>query len=85
MERLRRRSGDPATMTKLLEEAFSLARQLSDEEQDVLAARIITELTDDDDFDRRIAATIDQLDWLIEEATAEFRSGHTEELDPERL
>lgn len=72
-------------MTKLLEEAFTLARQLTDKEQNELAARLITELTEDDDFDRKIAATVDQLDWLIEEAKAEFRSGRTEALDPDRL
>ncbi|MGH2588444.1 MAG: hypothetical protein ACRDJE_26280 [Dehalococcoidia bacterium] len=65
-------------MTKLLEEAFTLARQLPEDQQDELAARIIAELSADDAFDRRIAATVDQLDRLIEEA-------RTEPLDPERL
>ena len=72
-------------MTKLLEEAFALARELPDEQQDALAARIIAELAEDDAFDHKIAATVDQLDWLIEEARADFRAGRTEELDPERL
>jgi hypothetical protein len=72
-------------MTKLLDSAFELARQLSDEEQDELASRIIAELTEDDAFDRKIAATVDQLDWLIEEARADFRAGRTVEIDPERL
>ena len=72
-------------MTRLLDEAFALARQLPDDQQNELAARIIAELTEEDAFDRRIAATVDQLDWLIEEARADFRAGRTEELDPERL
>ena len=72
-------------MTKLLDEAFTLARRLSEDEQDHLAARIIAELSGDDEFDRRIAATVDQLDWLIEEARADYRAGRTELLDPERL
>ena len=72
-------------MTKLLDEAFTLARPLPDEQQDQLAARIIAELTADDDFDRKIAATVHQLDWLIEEAQADFRAGRTEAIEPERL
>lgn len=72
-------------MTKLLDEAFLLARRLPEEEQDRLASRIIAELTEDDEFDRTIAATVDQLDWLIDEARADFRAGRTEELDPDRL
>lgn len=72
-------------MPNLLQEAFSLARQLPDEQQDELASRIIAELTEDDAFDRTIAATVHQLDWLIEEAEAEFRAGRVEELDPDRL
>ena len=71
-------------MTKLLEEAFTLAHQLSEEDQDQLARRIIAELTEDDAFDHAIAAT-DQLDWLIDEANADERAGRTEELVPERL
>jgi hypothetical protein len=72
-------------MTRLLKDAFALAKQLPEDQQDELASRIIAELTEDDNFDRKIAATVDQLDWLIEEARAEFRAGQTEPLDPDRL
>jgi phosphoglycerate-specific signal transduction histidine kinase len=72
-------------MSRLLEEAFGLARALPEERQDALAARIIAELTPEDDFDRKIAETVDQLDWLIEEARADFRAGRTKDLDPDRL
>jgi hypothetical protein len=72
-------------MTRLLDRAFELARQLPDGQQDELASRIIAELTEDDDFDRKIAATVDQIDWLIAEAREDFRAGRTVELDPERL
>lgn len=71
-----------ASMTKLLEEAFTLARQLPTERQDELAARIIAEITEDDDFDRAIAATAHKLDWLIDEALEEDRAGLTEEWRP---
>jgi hypothetical protein len=58
-------------MTRLLDEAFALARQLPDDEQNELAARIIAESAEVDAFDRAIAATVDQLDWLIEEVRAD--------------
>jgi hypothetical protein len=69
-------------MTKLLDEAISLARALPEDQQDELAARIIAELTDDD-FDRAIAATASKLDGLIAEALAEDDTGLTREW-PER-
>ena len=72
-------------MTKLLDEAFALALKLPEDQQDQLARRLIAELTEDDEFDRKIAATVDQLDWLIDEARADFHAGRTEEIHPERL
>lgn len=72
-------------MTTLLEDAIALVRQLPEDQQDELAARIIAELTEDDEFDRKIAATVDQLEWLVDEARADFRAGRTEELHPDRL
>ena len=64
-------------MTKLLEEAIRLARSLPEDQQDELAARIIADLTQDDDFDRAIAATASELDRLIDEALAEDDAGLT--------
>ncbi len=64
-------------MTKLLDEAIMLARSLPEDQQDELAARIIAELTEDDDFDQAIAATAPKLDRLIDEALAEDDAGLT--------
>jgi hypothetical protein len=64
-------------MTKLLEDASALARQLDDDEQEELARRIIDELTEDDEFDRKIAATAHRLGWLIDEALEEDDAGLT--------
>ena len=69
-------------MTRLLDEAFTLARQLPDEQQDELAARLMAELMEDDEFDRTIAATAHRLDWLIDEALAEDRAGLTQDWQP---
>ena len=48
-------------MTNLLERAFAEAGKLSAAEQDLLASRLLTELSDEDDFDRAIAASADKL------------------------
>ena len=72
-------------MTTLLERAFVEAAKLSPAEQDLLASRLLAELAEEDDFDRKIVATSDKLAALAREALAEHREGSTVELDPERL
>lgn len=72
-------------MTKLLERAFTEAGKLSSAEQDLLASRVLAELTDEDEFDRAIAASADKLVSLANDALAERRAGQTRDLDPERL
>jgi hypothetical protein len=72
-------------MTTLLEQAFAKAAALPPAEQDVLAARLLAELADEDEFDRVIAASSGKLAQLAREALEEHRAGLTEELDPDRL
>ena len=72
-------------MTTSLERAFARAATLSAAEQDVLASRLLAELTDEDDFDKAITATSDKLAILARQAIEENRAGLTEELDPDRL
>lgn len=72
-------------MTQLLERAFAEAGKLSSAEQDLLAFRVLAELTDEDEFDRAIASSADKLASLANEALAEHRAGQTQELDPDRL
>jgi hypothetical protein len=72
-------------MTTLLERAFAEASKLPAAEQELLAARLLTELAAEDDFDRAIAATTDQLSRLAAEALAEHRAGLTQKLDPDQL
>jgi hypothetical protein len=72
-------------MTTLLERAFSEAAKLPPAEQDLLAARLLAELENQDEFDRAIAASGDKLARLAREALAEHRAGVTQVLDPDRL
>ena len=48
-------------MTALLERAFAEAGRLSSDEQDLLASRVLAELADEDEFDRAIAASADNV------------------------
>jgi hypothetical protein len=68
-------------MTQLLEQAFRAAAQLTEPEQDVLAARLLAELQAEDEFDRKIAATSHKLVSLAEEALAEHQAGLTQALE----
>ena len=72
-------------MTALLEQAFAEAANRPEAEQELLASRLLAELTAEDDFDREIAGSTDKLARLAAEALAEHGAGLTEELDPDRL
>ncbi len=72
-------------MTTLLQQAFAEASKLPEEEQEILALRLLAELAADDEFDRSIAQSTEKLSRLAVEALAEYRAGVTEELDPDRL
>jgi hypothetical protein len=72
-------------MTALLQRAFAEAAKLPESEQDLLASWLLAELAAEDDFDRTISRSADKLVSLAREALAEYRSGQTEELNPERL
>lgn len=72
-------------MTELLGRAFAEASKLSPAEQEVLAARLLTELAAENEFDRKIAGSADKLTRLALDALEEHRAGLTEALDPDRL
>ncbi|MCX7015638.1 MAG: hypothetical protein NTW86_24315 [Candidatus Sumerlaeota bacterium] len=69
----------------MLERAFAEAGRLPPAEQDLLAAWLLAELKEEDEFDRAIAASGDKLARLAGEALAEHRAGQTEALDRDRL
>lgn len=72
-------------MTTLLQQAFAEAAKLPGPEQDLLASRLLAELTAEDDFDRAVSNSPDKLARLAAEALAEHHAGQTQELDPEQL
>ena len=72
-------------MTEALEQAFAEAAKLSPLEQDLLASRLLAEIIQEDDFDRKIASTGDKLAILAQQALEEHRAGLSEELNPDQL
>jgi hypothetical protein len=69
-------------MTKLLEEAFKAAAQLSAAEQDALAQAILAEVAAESHWERRLADTSRELERLADEARTEHRARRTRPLDP---
>ena len=71
-------------MTNLLQLAFARAAALPPDEQDILASRLLAELSGDSEFDDAIAASADKLTGLALEALNEHRQGLTEEIKSDR-
>ncbi|AFY32389.1 hypothetical protein [Calothrix sp. PCC 7507] len=72
-------------MTHLLEQAIARVKQLSETEQDTIAALIIEELEDEALWDKAFAKSHDALAKLAAAALAEDQAGEAQELDPETL
>ncbi|HMV81414.1 MAG TPA: hypothetical protein PKA14_26040 [Leptospiraceae bacterium] len=67
-------------MTALLEQAIDRIRELSESEQDILAAFIFERLKDNwDAMIEKDFAPDGRLHWMLEEAKIEFESGITVE------
>jgi hypothetical protein len=70
-------------MTRLLEEAYSRLTQLSEPEQDEIAALILEELESEERWSRSFSTSADALSKLAQEALQEHRAGKTLPLDPD--
>jgi hypothetical protein len=68
-------------MTTMLEQAFRAAAQLPEDEQNLLASRLLAELAQEDEFDKKIARTTDKLSAMAREALAEYRAGLSQPLE----
>lgn len=72
-------------MTELLDRAIAKLKDLSNQEQDSIAAMILAEIEDERTWDESFARSSDLLAKLAGEAMAEHSAGKTRELDPETL
>lgn len=72
-------------MTNLLKQAITRLKTLPAVEQDAIAAMILEELEDEIRWDKAFTSSPDILVTLAAEAMAEYRTGKTQELNPETL
>ena len=72
-------------MTKLLKKAFEEASKLPDFEQNVLAKRLLDELTAEKNWEKAFADSEDILSGLADEAIEEHKQGRTKPLDIDSL
>lgn len=72
-------------MTQLLEQAFARASQLSDQEQDSIAALIIQELEDEAEWDKQFAASQDKLAKLADEIDDDILNGRVHKMGFDEL
>jgi len=73
------------SMTELLKKAIERVKQLAASEQDAIAAMILEEIADEEQWDVAFARSQDGLAKLAAQAMEEYRAGKTEELDLESL
>ena len=68
-------------MTKLLEKAVAATTRLSDKEQDAIAAMILEELQDEQQWKKSFNSSQPELAKLAKEALAEYKAGDTKPLE----
>ena len=71
--------------TRQLEHAFDEASKLPEDEQKSLARWLLAELESERRWSELFTRSPDALSSLAQEALKERSTGHTEELDPERI
>lgn len=67
-------------MTQALASAVAEARKLPPDEQDILAAILLEEISSEQRWSRSFARSEDVLEFLASEALAEFKAGKTKPL-----
>jgi hypothetical protein len=72
-------------MTKLLEQAFSRAMSLPEDEQDAIAQLLLDEIESDRRWDELFAKSPDKLNKFADRAWAEHEAGNSEVLDLDKL
>ena len=74
-------------MTQLLEQAFKIASELPEEQQDMLAQILLDELESERVWDELFSRPESEelLNRLVEETLADYKAGLTEPLDLEDL
>jgi hypothetical protein len=71
---------ESTSMTKLLERAFEVVQKLPDSEQDAIAAIILDELADEQQWDAAFARSQGALAQLAEKAREDRRAGRVKQM-----
>jgi hypothetical protein len=72
-------------MNTKLKEAIEALSQLPEDEQEQMAELILLEIETASKWDESFAKSQDLLKRLADKATAEYRAGKTEPLDPDNM
>ena len=72
-------------MTKLLEQAVSIARELPETEQDAIAQVLLDEVDSERKWDAVLAKSPEKFQKFADDAWTEHTAGRSERLDPETL
>lgn len=72
-------------MTQLLEQAILKARELSESEQDTIAALMLDEIADEQRWDEAFARSRDQLARLAEKVRSDIRMGKVKDVGIDEL
>lgn len=68
-------------MTKLLEKAFTQASRLPLATQNLIAERLLEDISAESDWDETFAGSQNELSRLADEAVADFQNGKTKPLE----
>ncbi len=72
-------------MTQLLQQAITELHKLPDADQDAIAALILAEIADDQDWDEAFRNSQDQLSKIAEKVRSDIRSGQIRDLGIDEL
>jgi len=72
-------------MTNLLDEAYAVAKELPEEEQQAIGAWLLEEIDADRHWDELFAQPSEVIERMGEKALEDYRRGLTLPLDPDRL
>jgi hypothetical protein len=72
-------------MSKLLDEAYAIAKKLPEEEQEAIGALLLAEIEDNRRWDELLAQPSEVIERMANQALEDHRLGRTVPLDPESL
>jgi len=72
-------------MSNLLDEAYAVAKSMSEEQQQAIGAWLLAEIDADRRWDELFAQPSEVIERMGEKALEDYRSGRTLPLDPDTL